>query len=217
MVTIDNINNVIQNNEAFTLTTTDNKTLKIMLVENFRSGKHMVMVGLFDEFDGNVSCSFNVYYPTSCPHAVLAGVNDILTGDFESATKYGFTYTEICIHDIGLIETAEKYYYDYLDSVIDFFWVKVFNKTIDQMWCSGIVSAHGDKCTCHKYEWVNNNIPFYHGALLYLLTYTKIMDKPKHESCEWVIENYEKYKDDIVKAEEEFDSHILKKSSRGLT
>ena len=216
MVTINDISNVILNNEVFTLTTNDNKTLKIMLVDNYRTGKHMVMVGLFEDFDGGVCCTFNVYYPTRCPYAVLEGVNDILKGDLESATNYGFTYTDIHIFDLGLKNVAEKYYYDYINSVINPFWVKVFQKTLDEMWCSGIVSAHADKCTGHKYEWEENNIPFYHGALLYLLTYTKIMDKPKHESCEWVIENYETYKDDILAAENEFMHGLHKKSSRGM-
>ena len=95
-------------------------------------------------------------------------------------------------------------HYDYLDLVIESFWTKVFHKTMDEMWCAGIVGAHGDKAYGYQSEWEDKNIPFRRGVLIFLLTYTKERgDRPKHESCEWVIENYEKYLPFILEAEKE--------------
>jgi len=86
-------------------------------------------------------------------------------------------------------------HYQWLDENLNDFWVKVFDKSLDDAGCAGIICAHGDKGRQYKRRWENNGIHFFHGNALYLLTYTHVMDKPKHESCEWVIENYPKYKD----------------------
>ena len=37
-------------------------------------------------------------------------------------------------------------HYKYLEIVIEDFWKEIFNKTLDETWNSGIISAHGDKC-----------------------------------------------------------------------
>jgi len=95
-------------------------------------------------------------------------------------------------------------HYNYLDTVIEKFWMKVFGKTLDESWCSGIVVSHGDKCYQYKHEWNEADIAFHHGALLFLLTYTcELGDTPKHLSCQWVIDNYAKYKPIIDAVEEE--------------
>lgn len=95
-------------------------------------------------------------------------------------------------------------HYDYLQVMLEPFWKLVFDKTPSEMWCGGIVSAHGDKCYSYRSDWEKAGISFQHGALLYLLTYTKELgDRPKHESMEWVTENYPKYLDQIHQAEKQ--------------
>lgn len=96
-----------------------------------------------------------------------------------------------------------KSHYDYCNAILEKFWLKVFNKTPSEMWCAGIVTAHGDKCYCSKSTWHDAGIPFHHGALLYLLTYTKEMDQEKHKSEAWVIEKYPHYLPMIQAAEQE--------------
>ena len=94
--------------------------------------------------------------------------------------------------------------YDYCNLMLESFWKRIFNKTPDDMWCAGIVSAHGDKAYGYKSEWEKHEIPFNRGVLLYLLTYTKLLgDTPKHESCNWVIANYPKYLPMIEETEKE--------------
>ena len=94
-------------------------------------------------------------------------------------------------------------HYDYLDLILENFWLEVFGKTPSEMWCAGIVSAHGDKCYQYKHEWEDSDILFKHGTLIFLLTYTsELGDTPKHKSCEWVVENYSKYAPKIKAAEE---------------
>lgn len=96
----------------------------------------------------------------------------------------------------------ELSHYDYLELIIDEFWRGVFGKTTGEMWCGGIITAHGDKAYGYKDQWKKAGIPFGRGVLLFLLTYTKELgDTPKHESCEWVIANYQKYLPHVEAAE----------------
>jgi hypothetical protein len=55
-------------------------------------------------------------------------------------------------------------------------------------------------------------IPFNRSALLFLLTYTKEMDREKHFSEEWVVENYDKYLPFIEQAEKEYLEKLTKKA-----
>lgn len=93
-------------------------------------------------------------------------------------------------------------HYRYLDAMLEPFWKLVFDKTPDQMYCGGIIISHGDKGYGYKDTWEKAGIRYDRGMLLYLLTYTKELgDRPKHESEEWVIENYPKYLERIEMAE----------------
>lgn len=85
-------------------------------------------------------------------------------------------------------------HYDYLDDHLDLFWQKVFGKTLSEMWCAGIIGAHGDKGYCYRHDWKKAGINYYRGMMLFMLTYTnELGDTPRHKSKEWIIENYEKY------------------------
>ena len=93
-------------------------------------------------------------------------------------------------------------HYDYLELVLEEFWKLVFGKTASEMWCGGIIGAHGDKAYGYKSDWKDASIPFGRGVLLFLLTYTKELgDTPKHLSVYWVIDNYQKYLPHIEAAE----------------
>jgi len=95
-------------------------------------------------------------------------------------------------------------HYDYLDLMLEKFWLVVFQKTPDEMWCAGIVSSHGDKCYGYKSPWEKCGIHFYRGALLYLLTYTKLLgDYPKYQSQQFVIDMYPQYINRILVIEKE--------------
>lgn len=66
-----------------------------------------------------------------------------------------------------------------------------------ETWCTdGVISAHGDKGYCYKSQWEEAGIPFYHGMMLYLLArlrpFCGTFEQPK--VCEWVIENYPKFR-----------------------
>lgn len=107
------------------------------------------------------------------------------------------------VSDIGY-DNLDLSQYDYLEIVIDEFWKRVFGKTTSEMWCGGIIGAHSDKAYGYKREWSDAGIPFGRGVLLFLLTYTKELgETPKHESCQWVIDNYQKYLPHIEAAEKE--------------
>ena len=94
-------------------------------------------------------------------------------------------------------------HYNYLDDHLDLFWIKVFGRNLDDSWCGGIISAHGDKGRGYSWKWENAGIPFNHGMMLFMLSYTKIMDKPKHHTGQWVVDNYSKYLPIIQEVENE--------------
>lgn len=86
-------------------------------------------------------------------------------------------------------------HYDFLDEHLDTFWQKATGKTLNDSMCGGIITAHGDKAYGYRYDWEKVGIHFYHGVMLYLLTYTDLMDRPMHESKQWVIDQYPTYRD----------------------
>lgn len=154
----------------------------------------------------------DVCFPVSMFDKVLRLFDDIAgsANPDNTALDKGFTDHELLLLHKGDIHHGS--HYDYLDVMLNPFWVKVFNKTADEMWFGGAVSAHGDKCYGYKNKWAKADINSYRGALLYLLTYTKVMDRPKHESSEWVIENYSRYLPMIEAAEREVMAELHKKT-----
>lgn len=95
---------------------------------------------------------------------------------------------------IKLGNRLEISHYDYLELIIESFWKQVFDKSLNDMWCGGIITSHGDKGYSYRHKWEENGVPFKRGMMIFLLSYTKLLgDRPKHESCEWVIEEYPKY------------------------
>jgi hypothetical protein len=93
--------------------------------------------------------------------------------------------------------------YKYCDAVLNAFWKLVFGKTASEMWCGGIVGAHGDKAYGYKKQWEKAGIPFNHGVLLFLLTYTSEIDREKCGSDQFVIDKYHHYLPMIQQAEKE--------------
>lgn len=86
-------------------------------------------------------------------------------------------------------------HYDYLEQHLNDFWIAVRGKPLDNDGCAGIISAHGDKGYQYRDFWEKAGIHFYHGMMLYMLTYTsELGDTPKWESRHWVVDNYPKYK-----------------------
>ena len=93
-------------------------------------------------------------------------------------------------------------HYKWLEKYLPQFWRAVFDKSLDDMGYAGIICAHGDKAYQYRDEWEDAGIPFPHGVALFMLTYTEKMDRPKHESCEWVIDNYQWYVDLLPEIDE---------------
>ena len=60
-----------------------------------------------------------------------------------------------------------------------------------------------DKAYGYKRQWEKAGVPFNHGVLLFLLTYTSEMDREKCESDQFVIDKYQHYLPMIQQAEKE--------------
>lgn len=91
-------------------------------------------------------------------------------------------------------------HYQWLDKHLDQFWYKVFGKTLDEMYCAGIVAAHGDKCYGYKSTWEDAGIPFAHGVAIFFLSYVEpyVSETGNTENGfvpvdQWVIDNYERF------------------------
>lgn len=209
--TIEDLNKVVNNFEEVRLPMDDKYSVRVSLTNNYRTNDHCVQVSIMDDDVGY--CITSYYYPNECATAIINYVNNFVVENDKEFDDDSWSMVDISILEMGLYPVARRSHYDYLNSVIERFWVKVFDKTMDEMWCSAIVIAHGDKCEGYKYEWSDLDIPFFHGVLLYLLTYTKIMDMPKHESSEWVVKNYERFKPMILEAEEEFMNSLIEKAN----
>lgn len=108
-------------------------------------------------------------------------------------------------------------HYRYLDEMLNPFWKEVFGKTASEMFCGGMVSAHGDKAYGYKSEWAKAGINKYRGTLLFLLSYTKERgETPRHEVEQWVIDNYPKYLPMIEAAEKIVMGRIQEKATTSV-
>lgn len=164
---------------------------------------------------GENYCMATVRYPVAAFDQAYASFKeacelpDDLAVDTEAFSRKGMTDYEIAVYSKETVHCSS--HYDYLDRMLNPFWKEVFGKTANEMWCGGIVGAHGDKCYSSKRVWAKHGIHFFRGALLFLLTYTKVMDREKHLSEEWVIDNYAKYLPMIEKVEKEIYEEIKAK------
>ena len=122
----------------------------------------------------------------------------------------GFTNSEISFISNKTLHCGS--HYDYLNIMLEPFWLEVFGKTASEMWCGGIVSAHGDKCSTYNHTWKMKGINKYRGALIFLLAYTKECKEDKCRVDQWVIDNYEKYLPVIVKVEEAIMANLLRRA-----
>lgn len=86
---------------------------------------------------------------------------------------------------------ATRYMLDNTDAFI----AKVFEgdqRYIDS--CAGMISAHGDKVDQYRNQWEMNCLNFNKAQIIYFLTFTKLLgDTPKHQSMQWVVDNYIRY------------------------
>ena len=107
--------------------------------------------------------------------------------------------------EIAFISKETLHYgshYDYLNIMLEPFWLEVFGKTASEIWCGGIVGAHGDKCRGYNRDWKANGINKYRGSLIFLLAYTSECRNDMASVDQWVIDNYNKYLPAIIKTEE---------------
>lgn len=89
-------------------------------------------------------------------------------------------------------------HYKWLNKHLNSFFENVLGKNLESTSCSGIISAYGDKCHCYKKKWENANIPFPHGVAIFLLSYY-IETEDGINVCQFVIDNYTKYKEFLPK------------------
>lgn len=86
-------------------------------------------------------------------------------------------------------------HYEWLDATIEVFGPLVFGKPNGHHFGEEFITAHGDKCYSYMESAEDEHgIPKWHTAMLYLLTYTELMDRPKPQSYQWILDNHEKYK-----------------------
>lgn len=110
------------------------------------------------------------------------------------------------LEQIRVFNTKQLYFrnhYHYLDLLVPVVASTVFE---ENQFHVGFIAAHGDKARGYFDEWRAAGINDNRASLLYLFTYTHLMDRPKSESCQWVIDNYPLYRPMI----EQIEQNIIK-------
>ncbi len=93
-------------------------------------------------------------------------------------------------------------HYDYIDVVLPEM-IILLRKVHPDINLYGVCPvSHGDKVYQYKSGFEKARIPFYRGALLYLLSYSSLLDRPRHEVVEWVVEQYPFFKSFFEAAED---------------
>jgi hypothetical protein len=175
-----------------------------------------IIYGVYDDDESDDDKKYNLisggeYWPVDrLETAVDIFMDRMWSDEPQRWSGKGFKPCEILVY-----QTRKVYFsnhYDYLNRMLEPFWKEVFGKTPSEMWCGGIVSAHGDKCRGYNRDWEEKGINSNRGSLLFLLTYTKEFgENEKHTSDQWVIDNYQKYLPMIEKAEAYVLEHIFDK------
>lgn len=119
-------------------------------------------------------------------------------------TEKGKKLKDIRIYNTKILSFDN--HYDYLEVMLEPFWLQVFGKTPSEMMRGGIIGAHGDKGNGYEKQWKDNEISFNRGMLIYLLTWTTEMTEEKSKSEQWVIDKYHYYLSTI----EEVEKQVLK-------
>lgn len=85
-------------------------------------------------------------------------------------------------------------HYNYLDAN----WTKFAEQVGVKDPSEGMIVAHGDKCYQYKDFWEANNVPFYHGTAIFLLSYCYPFTEEYGERSnvkKWVVESYDRFKE----------------------
>lgn len=97
--------------------------------------------------------------------------------------------------EAGYYELRCSSHYDFIDTHLAKFWTEAgAGGKMTNSDANGMSASHGDKGYQYKDQWGEKGIHFYHGMLLYMLTFSNVMDRPKHESAEWVEDNYLRFR-----------------------
>lgn len=102
-------------------------------------------------------------------------------------------------NDVAVIEgyytLRESSHYEFIDKHLSKFWSEAgASGKMSTSDASGMSASHGDKGHQYKDDWEEKGIHFYHGMLIYMLTYSDLMDVSKSESSEWVAKNYLRFR-----------------------
>ena len=129
-------------------------------------------------------------------------------GEFDQMKMRDWIVTDIPTYQEGNVAEylhfcAINNHFEYLYYMWEDFHKAIFGKTASESFRGGMVSSHGDKVYCYCRKWEEKNIPFYRGALLYLLTYfeSEMVGYTKSQSDEFVIDKYQHYLPKIIEAE----------------
>lgn len=93
-------------------------------------------------------------------------------------------------------------HYDYIDVVLPEMVILLRRVHPDINLLGVCPVSHGDKVYQYKSKFENAGIPFQRGAVLHLLSYSSLLDRPRHEVVEWVIEQYPFFKSFFQAAED---------------
>lgn len=106
---------------------------------------------------------------------------------------------------------AIKSQYEYINWTLEEFYCFLAGGAVNRDLYAGLGQAHGDKCDQYKDYWESYGVPYYHGCVLYMLTYTPFMNRPKPQSKEFVVDMYIRHRAWFIKKD-----NILNETLEGL-
>lgn len=96
---------------------------------------------------------------------------------------------------------CEVSHYKYLELMVPVFGPLVFEKPNGFHFDLGLIGAHGDKCGSYMRNMQSSRPNGFRIALLFLLTYTKLMEREKSDTPIWLLDNLPVYLERIKQAE----------------
>lgn len=160
---------------------------------NSHSKRPISCYKVFQTCDWEPDCNFDMYYGELFPIVAKKEAIDEFVRRINkkepAEDKRCFSEEDIMVMTYGWESFTSQY--SYCSAMLEEFWKEVFNKSPSEMWCGGIVSAHGDKCYGYRSEWEDAGIHFYRGTMLYFLSYTSEYKKQSRINVsQWVIDQY---------------------------
>ena len=198
----------------------DRLTIYRTVGDYYRIGtiEHYVVCYLEHEVDETEAGRENLFHVATSQYFPIARVDEAIAcfiTRLKSDSPYRMSSKQVSedrtktegytLEEIKPFTTKELFFdnhYTYLELMVEPLGELLFGDKGQWVFNDGMIGAHGDKGYGYRDIWKDAGINHNRGTLLYLLTYTNLLDCDKSKSGEWVVSNYERFLPQIQQLEE---------------